>query len=95
MLNVGKFKKGSDGAYILDVDLTVKGPDGKSILEKKGLLPESEGREAVEKNGMAESPYGIFTPAKNSKPGKYQITLIVRDKVSGQSASKTAAFTLK
>ncbi len=83
---------GKDGKCHFDIDLLVKDPAGTAILEQKDLLGE-EGHIAL-KDGVASSPYGIFESSVGMEPGRYQMTLTVRDKISGAHLSLTRSFTL-
>jgi hypothetical protein len=89
---VKTFLTGKDGKCWFDVDLLVKDPAGTVILEQKNLL--GENGHVVLNDGVASSPYGIFESQVGLEPGQYQMTLTIRDKLSGGSFSTTQPFTL-
>jgi hypothetical protein len=89
---VKTFQAGKDGKCKFDIDLLVKDPKGNVILDKKNLLGE-DGHIAL-KDGIASSPYGIFESHVGLEPGQYQMTLTIRDIISGANLSTTQPFTL-
>ncbi|MBI4896168.1 MAG: hypothetical protein HY832_01335 [Candidatus Aenigmarchaeota archaeon] len=91
-MNVGEFEKGSDGKNWFDIDLAVTGPDGKSVLSQQGMLGEN-GHIALDGN-VAASPYAGFPTTASMPTGTYQVTMIIKDKVGGTSATKSTTFTL-
>ncbi|MBS3176860.1 hypothetical protein J4457_06520 [Candidatus Woesearchaeota archaeon] len=93
LLNVGPFKKGSDGKNWVDIDVEVKGPQGEIVLSKRGLLGDA-GRDVLP-NDIAESPYGSFATSEVLDKGEYMMTVTIFDKVDGSSASKTMSVILE
>lgn len=89
---VGKFEKGTDGKHQFDIDLLVIGPDGSITLDETNLLGDN-GHVLLE-NDTASSPYGIFETHVRLLPGKYQMTVTIRDKISGDQVSATKSLTL-
>jgi hypothetical protein len=89
---VGKFKQGTDGKHWFDLDMLVRDPKNEIILEQKNLLGE-KGHLLLEE-GIASSPYGIFETHVGLDPGSYNMTLTIRDKVSGAKVSITKSFTM-
>lgn len=93
LINVKKFKKGSDGLNWFDMDIEVKDPQGKVILSKQQMLGE-RGHVALP-DDTAESPFGVFVTNSSLAPGRYQIKLTIYDKIGKTSASKSTTFILK
>lgn len=89
---VKTFQTGKDGKCWFDIDLEVKSPQGAIILNQQGLLGEDGHLEL--QDGIASSPYGIFESTVDLEPGKYQMILTIRDKISGDSVVATQFFTL-
>lgn len=94
LINVGKFKKGSDGLHRFDMDMEVKNSRGRVIGSKRNLLGE-EGHLLLA-DDIAGSPYGsIDTNIVNLQPGRYSIKLTIYDKVGGGRVSSSKTFTLR
>lgn len=93
LVNVGKFKKGSDGKNWLDMDMLVKNPQGKVIFAKQSLLGDKG--KVVLKDDIAPFPNGTINTSSKVAPGVYQLTLTVYDKIGGNQVSETKSFTLK
>lgn len=89
---VKTLQAGKDGKCHFDIDLLVQDPAGITILEQNELLGEKG--HIVLKDGVAASPYGIFESRVGLEPGRYQMTLVVRDKISGARLPVTRSFTL-
>lgn len=90
LLNVGKFKRGDDGLNWFDMDMEIKDANGNILSSYQGLMGEGGHTDLLD--NIAATPYGYFTAVM--EPGNYKVTLIVYDKISGGSASKTKSFTV-
>jgi len=94
LINVGKFKKGSDGLHHFDMDMQIKNSTRRVISSKRGLLGE-EGHLLLP-DDIAERPSGsINTNVVSLQPGQYSIKLTIYDKVGGGRATSSKTFTLR
>jgi|GEM_PF-2544127 len=93
-VNVGKFKKGSDGKNKFDLDMELKEANGKLVGAKKGLL--GEGGHVALPNDIAKTPYAsLDTSVTKLKPGEYTMNLRIRDIVGGGNASESVNFKIQ
>lgn len=94
LMNVGKFAKDIEGINWIDIDLIVKNNRDKVIITKQSMLGE-RGRTILQ-DDMAVSPYGkINISPKLARAGKYKITIIIYDKISGAKLTQTKNLILK
>lgn len=93
MVNVGKFKKGSDGKNHLDMDVEVADQAGKVLLSQKNLL-KAKGIVALP-NDTAQSPYGNVETKPKTKPGTYVISVTIYDKIGNAKVTRSAEFKLE
>jgi len=94
LINVGKFRKGSDGLHHFDMDMEIKNSRGRVIGSKRNLL--GEGGHLLLPDDIAESPYGsIDTNVSRLQPGRYSIKLTIYDQVGGGRATSSKTFTLR
>jgi hypothetical protein len=93
LINVGLFKKGSDGKHAFDIDMDVNNPDGQSVLSQKAML--GENGHIVLDNDIAGSPYVTFQSALTMPAGTYTLQMTVRDLIAETSVSVKKPFELK
>jgi hypothetical protein len=94
LMNVGKFAKDVEGINWIDIDLIVKNNRDKVIIAKESMLGE-RGRTILQ-DDIAVSPYGkINISPKLARSGKYKITIIIYDKISGAKLTQTKNLILK
>ena len=95
LVNVGKFEKGEDGKNRFDLDIQIKDSQGEVIGAQEGVLGD-QGHIALP-NDIAKSPVGFVdaTTTEKLEPGEYTIEITVRDKIGGDSVSRSKTFTLQ
>jgi hypothetical protein len=94
LINVGKFRKGTDGKHLFDMDMEVQDNQGKVLGKKERLL--GSGGNLFLPNDIAKSPYGsIDTGVTKLKAGEYKIILNIYDKISGSSTQRSKSFILE
>ena len=92
MFNVGPFKEGEDGKCWMDVDMRIRGPDDEIILQEEHLLGE-KGR-LVLQEGYAKSPFGAYETTNALKPGRYEMTVSIYDRIGEGVVTKINSFEL-
>lgn len=92
LLNVRGFKRGTDGKYWFDINVTLSDSSDNILSVKHDILGDS-GHQALE-NGIAKSPFASVATA-DLAPGKYKLKLTIYDKIGGGRASITKQFTVK
>ena len=83
-------KQSDDDQVWIQQDLLLVGPDGKEVLKKENMLDMHE--KAPKGTNLGNFSNTIDLP-NNAVVGQYKVTLSVRDKVSGGTATTNLAFT--
>ena len=92
MFNVGPFEEGEDGKHWMDVDMQIRGPDKELVLQQENLLGE-KGR-LYFPEGYAKSPFGAYETTTALKPGRYEMTLSIYDRIGKGVVTKINSFEL-
>ena len=89
-LNVGKFEKGADGLYSIDMDITITDSAEKTVKQVRGMLKES-GHISMKSD---KTNLSATIDTKGYKPGKYTATVIVYDKINNNKVTIRKSFGL-
>ncbi|MDX2097933.1 MAG: hypothetical protein SFW36_09165 [Leptolyngbyaceae cyanobacterium bins.59] len=93
LVNVGKFKKGSDGKHQLDMDVEVSNASGKILLSRKNLL--KNGGSMVLPDDIAKTPYGNVDTKTTTQAGTYVMNVTIYDKIGNAKVTRSAEFKLE